>query len=101
MCIALIGGMDRLKSDYRRMAIEYGVDLRHFERDCPCFEKRLNGMDAIIIFTNRISHGAWKIALSKGKGAGIPILMSHSCGMSSLKRCLDKIVNPVRKSSPF
>lgn len=91
MCIALIGGMDRASRDYQRIAGEYGATLRHFERSCPSFEKRLNGADAIIIFTNRISHEARKIALSKGKDACIPVLMCHSCGISSLKRCLEVV----------
>ena len=91
MCVALVGGMDRLNRDYRRVALAYGIKLQHFKRDCPRLEARLGKADAIIIFTNMISHGAKKKALSKGRAAGIPVLMCHSCGLASLKRCLDGI----------
>ncbi len=91
MCVALVGGMDRAKREYERAADKHGIDLRHFERSCPSFEKRLNGMDAIIIFTNRISHDARKTAISKGNSMGIPVLMCHSSGISSLKRCLCEV----------
>ncbi|HLA48748.1 MAG: hypothetical protein A2W77_05425 [Nitrospinae bacterium RIFCSPLOWO2_12_39_16] len=91
MCVALIGGMDRLKREYERTADGYDIDLRHFARGCPSFEKRLNGMDTIIIFTNRISHDARKVAIAKGNSMGVPVLMCHSSGISSLKRCLCEI----------
>jgi hypothetical protein len=83
--------MDRLKRGYERTAKEYGVLLRHFCRGCPRFDERLKGMDAIVIFTNMVSHNAKKRAFSKGKAAGIPVFMCHSCGLSSLKRCLKGI----------
>ena len=92
MCIALVGGMDRTARHYETAAMKYGVDLHHFESDGPRFEQKLSGMDGIVIFTNRISHSARKRALSKGQSKGIPILMCHSCGISSLKRCLDEIM---------
>lgn len=88
MCVALIGGMDRAKNDYKRAASRYGIILRHFERECRNMEEKLGDADAIIIFTNRISHNARNIAFSKGKEAGIPVFMCHSCGVSSLKRCI-------------
>ncbi len=91
MCVALVGGMDRLKRRYEMTALARGVDLRHFERSCPRFEEKMEGVDAIIIFTNRISHNARKRALSKGAALGVPVLMYHSSGLSSLRRCLDEI----------
>lgn len=96
MSIGLVGGMDRATRDYQRAAQSFGVDLHHFERDCPSLERRLNGMDGIIIFTNRISHRARHKAVEKAKGEGIPILMCHSCGVSSLKRCLEGISMQVK-----
>lgn len=92
MCIALVGGMDKLKKNYQRAADEYCVDLHHFERDCPRLEDRLSGMDAIVIFTYRVSHNARGKAMSKGEVDGIPVFMCRSSGsISSLRRCMDEI----------
>ena len=96
MCIALVGGMDRATRDYQRAAQLFGVDLHHFERDRPSMTQKLEGMDGIIIFTNRISHGARHKAVEKARNAGIPVLMCHSCGVSSLKRCLEGICLQVK-----
>ena len=96
MCIALVGGMDRATRDYQRAAQSFGVDLYHFERDCPSMAQKLNGMDGIIIFTNRISHRERHKAVENARDAGIPVIMCHSCGVSSLKRCLEGICVKVK-----
>ena len=92
MSIAIIGGMDRLKRNYLKVGVKYGVDVYHFERGRPRLEKRLGGMDAIVIFTGRISHNAMKQARSVGRAAGARVIMSRACGISSLGRCLDRII---------
>ena len=92
MCIALIGGIGGATRDYEKIALEYGVTLRHFEKVCPRFEQKLYSMDAIIVFTSIVSHLARTRALSSGKKTSVPVLMCHSCGMSSLRRCIDTIV---------
>ncbi len=92
MCVALIGGMDRLKREYQRTGSKYGAEIRHFERRCPYLEQKLGSVDAIIVFTDKVSHDARNIAVSKGRDAGIPVLLCHSCGVSSLRRCLEGIV---------
>ena len=92
MCIALVGGMDRLKSEYEKRAGEYGVRLCHFKRGCPRFAKRLANMDAIVIFTNKVSHNAKRTALARARAGGIPVVMCHSCGLKSLERCLECIM---------
>ena len=99
MCVTLIGGMDRAKNDYKRVASRYDITLKHFERECQNMKERLGDADAIIIFTNRISHSARNIALSKGKERRIPVFMCHSCGISSLKRCLDGLVQTIKRGS--
>ncbi len=95
MSIAVIGGMDRLKRDYHEVGVKYGVDIYHFERGRQGLEKRLGKMDAMVIFTGRISHNAMKQARSVGKAGGARVIMSRACGLSSLGRCIDRIIKEV------
>ena len=95
MSIAVIGGMDRLKRDYQKVGIKYGVDIYHFEKDRPGLEKKLGSMDAIVIFTGRVSHNAMKSARSAGRAGGVRVAISRACGLSSLGRCLDSIIKEV------
>jgi hypothetical protein len=92
MSIAIIGGMDRLKRDYQKVGVKYGVDIYHFERDRPGLRKRLGKMDAMVIFTGRVSHNAMKQARSVATAGGVRVAMSRACGLSSLGRCLDWII---------
>ncbi len=97
MSIAVIGGMDRLKRDYQKVGAKYGVDIYHFERGRQGLEKRLGKMDAIVIFTGRVSHNAMLQARSAGTARGVRVSMSRSCGLSSLGRCLDRIIKEENK----
>lgn len=89
MCAALIGGMDRLKQDYMRTAKKAGVQLKIFTGQENRIGSQLGDSEMIIIFTNKISHRARNEALSLAKTRNIPVRMVHSCGVSSLRKCLN------------
>ncbi len=97
MSIAVIGGMDRLKRDYQKVGVKYGVDIYHFERGRPRLDKRLGNMDAIVIFTGRVSHNAMKTARSVATAGGASVIMSRACGLSSLAMCLERIIKEENK----
>lgn len=88
MCATLIGGMDRLKQDYLRTAKQAGVDLKIFTGKENSIASQMGKSERIIIFTNKVSHQAKNEALSIAKSRNIPVCMLHSCGVSSLRRCL-------------
>lgn len=88
MCAALIGGMDRLKRDYMTAAKGAGVDLRCFNGAEHCMPEKLGSPDVLIMFTNMISHEARKKVLNVARERNIPLKMIHSCGVSSLRKCL-------------
>lgn len=93
MCVALVGGIGRLKRLYLKEARSHGVDLRYFKGSCPDFDERLKGTKSIIVFTCMISHDAKRRAVLRGKASGIPVRLCHSCGLSSLRKCLEAIVS--------
>jgi hypothetical protein len=89
MSVTLIGGMDRLRQDYVGVARKGGHSLKwvgHNERN---FTDRIGNPDAIIVFTNKVSHEARRKALEHARDRDIPLMMVHSCGVSSLRQCLD------------
>lgn len=88
MCVTLIGGMDRLKQDYIAAAREGGASLKCIARNERNFTDKIGNPDAIIVFTNKISHEARRKALEHARARHIPIHMVHSCGVSSLRECL-------------
>ncbi|GAB6057531.1 DUF2325 domain-containing protein [Desulfonatronum parangueonense] len=88
MCATLIGGMDRLKSNYLQTARQAGVELKIFTGKENSIANQLGESKMIIIFTNKVSHQARNEAMTVAKNRNIPVHMLHSCGVSSLRKCL-------------
>ena len=88
MCIGVIGGMDRLERHYQEEAERAGIDLRVFNRSEVNLGAKLKHVDALLIFTGKVSHRVKKEALNAVKGRSIPIFQHHSCGVCTLRDCL-------------
>ena len=88
MCIALVGGMDRLERHYREEGARLGVDMRVFSHSEVNMSAKLRHVDAVVIFTNKVSHRARNEAVKAAKASSIPVLMCHSCGVCTLRDCL-------------
>jgi hypothetical protein len=89
MCIALIGGMDRLDKHYREAAQLAGIDLLIYNRSQTNIGARLKKADVLVIFTSMVSHRVKTEAMNAAKTHGIPVLMSHACGVCALRNCLE------------
>jgi hypothetical protein len=91
--VALIGGMDRLRRHYIEEAGKSGVNLRVFSQSENNIGAKIQKLDALVIFTNKISHQVKTEAMQVAKSNNIPVLMSHSCGVCSLRECIECLVN--------
>lgn len=93
MCAALVGGMDRLKREYVDEAKRNGVKLKCYTGKERKISGTLGKVDFVVLFTNKVSHKAKKDVLAALRGKDVPILMRHSCGISTLRKCLDEATN--------
>ncbi len=89
MNIALIGGMERLERHYQEEALRAGVDLKIFNISELNIGAKLRQADAVVIFTNKVSHSMKKQAVDAAKANEIPVFMHHSCGVCTLRDCLN------------
>ena len=89
MCAALVGGMDRLKEHYQQAAQDQGIKLKVFTGKEKNIRTMIGNPDFIIILTDKCSHKARIEAMQRAKSGNIPVVRMHSCGVSSLKQCLD------------
>lgn len=92
MCVALVGGMDRLKRDYENAAKRCGVKLKIFTGKEACLVDKMGSPDMAILFTSMISHNARAEVMQRSRSLGIPVLFLHSNGVSSLRQCLQGIL---------
>lgn len=87
MSIVVVGGMDRLGPHYRREAEKFGHRLEIFNTATAKMTTRIQNSDALVLFTNKVSHKARNEAVSTARKSGIPVYMFHSCGLCTLRDC--------------
>ena len=88
MCIALIGGIDRLEKHYHEEAKRAGYSLQVFSQSQNNIAAKLKKADAIVIFTNMVSHRVKAEAMQVAKAHDIPVFMNHACGVCSFRNCI-------------
>lgn len=88
MTAAIIGGMDRLQPHYQKEAKKAGYKLKMFTGTENTINERIGNIDLLIIFTGKVSHCAKKSAMNAARSENIPVMMCHSCGVSTLRECL-------------
>ena len=93
MCVAVIGGIDRLARNYFTEAEKLWIDLRVFTKPEPEMASKIRNVDALVIFTNKVSHRAKREALNIAKAKNIPVYMHHSCGIFTPRDCLSRLKN--------
>ncbi|RJQ19307.1 MAG: DUF2325 domain-containing protein [Nitrospiraceae bacterium] len=97
MCVALIGGMDRLERQYKTEAEKMGINLKVFTRSESGLSSKIRNMDALVILTNKVSHQAKREVMNVAKAKNIPVFMYHSCGVCTLRDCLSCLKNNARE----
>jgi len=69
-----------------------GVSLNVFNGTETRLASRVGDVDEMVIFMNKVSHIARREAVGVAKSRNIPVHMRHSCGVCTLRRCLDCIM---------
>ncbi|MRR08173.1 MAG: DUF2325 domain-containing protein, partial [Deltaproteobacteria bacterium] len=82
------GGMDRLERHYLEEAAKFGVELKVYSRSEARISPKIRNVDAMLIFTNKVSHQVKTQAMNMAKAHQIPVFMHHSCGICTLRECL-------------
>ena len=92
MKVTLIGGMDRLEPHYRRTAKQAGHELNIFFQYETGMEAKIGATEALVLFTGKVSHNARLHAMEAARNLGIPVIQTHSCGVSTFRDCLEGLV---------
>lgn len=93
MCIAVIGGMDRIERRYIDEASRLGISLKVFKGPENRLAAKIREVDALVIFTDRVSHRARTEAMRVARARNIPVRMSHSCGVCAFRSGLECLAN--------
>lgn len=85
MSIVLVGGHDRMAGEYKVIGNKYGVKFKIYNKLPPRFSKTIGSPDAIVLFTDTVSHKMANIATKEGKKKKIPVELCHNSSKNSLE----------------
>ena len=90
MSVVIIGGHDRMVSQYKKICKSYKCKVKVFTHMGADFNKQIGCPDLLVLFTGTVSHKLMRNALNEIKGSDIRITRSHTSSMSALKHILDE-----------
>lgn len=88
MCVAIAGGVKSIERNYLSLLKRQGVKGKAFNREVPDLRKRIEQVDAVILFTGTVSHKLAKACTSVCRKKGITIKRLHSSSMNQLEKAV-------------
>ena len=89
MSIVIVGGHDRMVSQYNDICKSYKCKLKLFTQIPSRFKEQIGCPDLMILFTNTVSHKMVNLAVQQAVKNGVVIARSHSSSSSALKKILE------------
>lgn len=93
MSIVLIGGHDRMHEEYKTIGCKHGHRLKVFTQMTARFDKNIGSPDAIVLFTNTVSHKMLLAAVKEAKRKNIPVIRCHTSSGTSLDETLKQLAH--------
>ena len=88
MCFVLVGGHDRMHSEYKGICSKYGHDVKVYTQMPARFDKVIGNPDRIVIFTSTVSHQMINTAVKEARRKKIPVVRCHNSSAASLEEIL-------------
>ena len=85
MSVVIVGGHDRMVQQYKQ------VCKAHRCKEAGNLGNQIGSPDAIIIFTNTVSHQMVKSAVTEAEKANADVIRCHTSSKSALNDILEKL----------
>lgn len=92
MSIVIIGGHDRMVSQYKKICKNYQCKAKVFTQMAGNLKDQIGTPDLFVLFTNTVSHKMVKCALSEAERNNTEVIRSHSSSQSALIEILENRV---------
>lgn len=92
MSIVIIGGHDRMVSQYKKICKDYKCKAKVFTQMSGNLKEQLGSPDLFVLFTSTVSHKMVKCALSEAERNNTEVIRSHSSSQSALIEILENRV---------
>lgn len=88
MSIVIIGGHDRMVSDYKEICKEHRIKAKVFTQMSSNLKSQIGQPDLIVLFTNTVSHKMVKCAVTEAKKNKTEIIRCHTSSKQALNDIL-------------
>ena len=95
MSILLVGGHDRMHDTYKGIGSKFGHKVKVFTQRPSKFEKVIGKPDAIVLFTNTVSHSMVSVAVKEAKRKNIPVIRCHNSSAVSLESSIKMLESSI------
>ena len=89
MSVVIIGGHDRMVSQYKKICKDYQCKAKVFTQMCAGLDKQIGRPDLLVLFTNTVSHKMIRCALDE-VGSGTEIVRCHTSSGTALSGILEE-----------
>ena len=88
MSVVIVGGHDRMVTQYKKICKEYNCKAKVFTHMCANMSNQIGRPDLVILFTNTVSHKMVHCALKEAERYNIRVERAHSSSASALENVL-------------
>ena len=89
MSVVIIGGHDRMVSQYKKICKDYQCKAKVFTQMCAGLDKQIGRPDLLILFTNTVSHKMVKCALDGIDDGSTRVVRCHTSSGTALSKILE------------
>lgn len=90
MSIVIIGGHERMETQYKEICKRYKCKAKVFTKKQNNLKDQIGSPDLIVLFTSTASHRMVNCAVSESEKNNILVERSHSSSASALKGILEQ-----------
>ena len=88
MSVVIVGGNERMASQYEEICKGYGYKAKVFTKEKGNLSRKIGAPDLMILFTNTVSHKMVNSAVAEAKRNNIRIARVHSSSAAALNGVL-------------
>ena len=91
MSVVIIGGHDRMVSQYKKICRNYKCKAKVFTQMTGDLKKQVGRPDLFVLFTNTVSHKMVKCAVTEAERSNAEVIRCHTSSGSALNEILEKV----------
>ncbi len=88
MSVVIVGGHDRMVSQYKRICKEHKCKAKIFTQMSANLSEQIGRPDLVILFTNTVSHKMVKCAVTEAEKCNAEIVRCHTSSQNALNEIL-------------